>query len=170
MHGSEGWIWRKENENRINAVKMRSLCNTCEVSMRDRFRNGDIREQFVLKEDRVNGAEKIVIPIPAHSDLVFALDSDPSLARDSNHGVVFDFTLSSDRDPAFDHLSITHYIDYELLSRSHPPFYLFDLEPFTPVQCRSGATDGRCHRRGDNVQDRRLNVLSDVRSVWYNVI
>ncbi|GBP78172.1 hypothetical protein EVAR_99208_1 [Eumeta japonica] len=38
IYGSRNWVWQKKNESGINALVMRSLRNTCGVSLKDRCR------------------------------------------------------------------------------------------------------------------------------------
>ncbi|GBP22916.1 hypothetical protein EVAR_95316_1 [Eumeta japonica] len=51
MYGSERWVRQKKNENRVNAVEMRSLRDMCGVSRKDICRDSDVRERSDLKED-----------------------------------------------------------------------------------------------------------------------
>ncbi|GBP93154.1 Protein phosphatase 1 regulatory subunit 12A [Eumeta japonica] len=53
MYGSASWVWQKKNESRIDAVKVRSLRNTCRVSLKDSGMNIDVREWYLLE----NGAD-----------------------------------------------------------------------------------------------------------------
>ncbi|GBP15923.1 hypothetical protein EVAR_12509_1 [Eumeta japonica] len=42
-----------------------------------------------------------------------------------------------------------------------------DLKPSTPAQCKSGASNNRCHRCDDNVWDHQLNVHWEAWNMWY---
>ncbi|GBP72245.1 hypothetical protein EVAR_58011_1 [Eumeta japonica] len=51
LYGGESWVGQKQNESRVNVVVMQSLRNTCEVSMKDKCRNSNVRKQCGLKEN-----------------------------------------------------------------------------------------------------------------------
>ncbi|GBP40277.1 hypothetical protein EVAR_83967_1 [Eumeta japonica] len=58
MYDSESWVWQKKNESKINVVEMQSLCNICEVSRKDGYKNSDVIERCDLKEDVVTIIER----------------------------------------------------------------------------------------------------------------
>ncbi|GBP87513.1 hypothetical protein EVAR_86550_1 [Eumeta japonica] len=61
MYGRESWVWQRKNENRINAVEMRSLRSMRGVSQDDRCRNSDVREWCDLKKDVVSRVQRGIL-------------------------------------------------------------------------------------------------------------
>ncbi|GBP81541.1 hypothetical protein EVAR_57186_1 [Eumeta japonica] len=57
---------QKKNENRINAVKMRSLRGICGMSGKDRCRNRDGRERCALKADVVTRVKRSMLQCFGH--------------------------------------------------------------------------------------------------------
>ncbi|GBP73755.1 hypothetical protein EVAR_46895_1 [Eumeta japonica] len=60
-HGPESWVWQKQNNNRIDAVEVRSLRSMCGVFLKDRCGNSDIMGLYGLKEDVASRVEKGVL-------------------------------------------------------------------------------------------------------------
>ncbi|GBP24043.1 hypothetical protein EVAR_10144_1 [Eumeta japonica] len=58
MYGSESWVWQKKNKNRINPMEMRSLRTIYRVSLKNRYRDSDVRKRWSLKEDVRTRVEK----------------------------------------------------------------------------------------------------------------
>ncbi|GBP41093.1 General transcription factor 3C polypeptide 2 [Eumeta japonica] len=60
MYDSESWVCQKKNESLINAMEMQSSRNMCGLSLKDRCKNSDVKEQCGLKEDLLTRVEKNV--------------------------------------------------------------------------------------------------------------
>ncbi|GBP39268.1 hypothetical protein EVAR_22675_1 [Eumeta japonica] len=70
MNDRESCVWQKKYESRVSAVAIRSLCNICGLSLKDRCRNSDVRERCGLKEDVVARVEIGILRRSGHLERI----------------------------------------------------------------------------------------------------